>query len=376
MTDTIDEIDDEYHEYDDDEYAAFPQMSERGRRAVVTFVAILAVIGIIAATSLIWVARQLNPSGSEGPQLASVVIPKGSSITSIGVLLEKKGVIGSASVFNLYAKVRGLAIPKAGNYIAFHRNSSMSAAADVLEAGPLPVQSVSLTIIPGKRLADALEDIHKVFPSISVQQLQLTLASGQVKSKYLPANTTNWEGLLLPETYQFKKDSTPVVILQRLANEFIKKVDSLGYDHATTTAGRSAYDLITIASMIERETGDPADERGKIARVISNRLDKHEPLGIDATILYGLNRRGGTADPLTKADLEVDTPYNTRKHQGLPPTPISLPSYKSLQAAINPEVGTWFYYVLVNGNPREHLFTDSAAAFAAAKADAQKKGLI
>ena len=364
--------DDEY----DDEYVTFPQMSDRGRKAVVTVVAMLSVMGIIAATSVIWVARQFNPPGGQGERIASLVVPKGSSLDSIGALLEEKGVIGSSSVFGLYAKVRGLAPPKAGNYVAFHKHSSMSDAADVLDAGPLPVKAVSLTIIPGKRLADALEVMHKVFPSISVQEFQLTLLSGKVHSKYLPAGSKNWEGMLLPETYEFLKDATPVQILQKLATQMDTTLDSLGYAQALTTAGRSPYDLITIASMIERETGDPPDERGKISRVISNRLDKKEPLGIDATILYGLGRRGGTADPLTKADLAKDTPYNTRKHVGLPPTPISLPSKQSLKAAINPEVGPWFYYVLVNDHPREHLFTASAQEFAAAKAESQRKGLI
>ena len=376
--DELDEAwsDDADYYYDDDEYVPLPRLGERARKVVVTVVAMLAVMGIISAVTLIWVARQVNPPGIEGPQLASVNIPTGSSISSIGRLLEDKRVIGSASVFELYAKLRGLNIPKAGNYVSFHTNSSMSAVADVLDAGPLPVASVSLTIIPGKRLVDAFDKIHQVFPAISVTQLQLTLASGQVKSKYLPAGVTNWEGYLLPETYQFKKDASALTVLQKIVKQFDKTLDSLGYANATTTAGRSAYDLVTIASMIERETGDPPDERGKIARVISNRLDKKEPLGIDATILYGLNRRGGSADPLTKTDLETDTPYNSRKHAGLPPTPISLPSKQSLKAAINPEVGSWFYYVLINDNPREHFFTASPQEFAAAKAEAQKKGLI
>ena len=86
-------------------------------------------------------------------------------------------------------------------------------------------------------------------------------------------------------------------------------LDELGYDKAETLQGRSAYELITIASLIEKETGAPPDERGKISRVISNRLDDGETLGIDASVLYGLGRASGE---LTQSDLDEETPVQHR----------------------------------------------------------------
>ena len=203
--------------------------------------------------------------------------------------------------------------------------------------------------------------------------MQLTLVGPEIAAKYHTDPAASWEGYLLPETYRFAEDATPVQILQKLVNQFDSTLDELGYDNAQARTGRSATDLVTIASMVERETGDPPEERPKMARVIFNRLDTDMTLGIDATILYGLKRRGNEGG-LTKTELETPGPYNSRKNLGLPPTAISLPSEESLKAAINPTEGPWTYYVLETIDPRAHFFTDSVKEFNAAKARCQDNG--
>jgi UPF0755 protein len=97
------------------------------------------------------------------------------------------------------------------------------------------------------------------------------------------------------------------------------------------------------------------------------------PLGVDASVLYGLGRTSGA---LTKSDLAKDTPYNTRIHAGLPPTPIATPAKSALVAAISPATGPWLYYVLTSNNPPTHFFTDSEKAFEKAKADAKARGVF
>ena len=168
-------------------------------------------------------------------------------------------------------------------------------------------------------------------------------------------------------------DATAQEILQTMATKMDDVLDGLGYDKAESLQGRTPYELVTIASLVERETGQPPEERGKIARVIMNRLDDGEPLGIDAANLYGLGRTSGE---LTKADLAVESPYNVRKNKGLPPTPICLPGEASLRAAIEAPAGTWRYYVLTTKDPPTHLFTDSYREFQKAKADAQARGVF
>lgn len=379
-----DGYDDGYDEYDEDGYSLYddddvvydrvPRTSRRGSPIAVTIVALFAVVGILVAGVLVWATRQMNPSGEQGPKVASIEIPAGSSFDDVADILEKEKVISSAFVMGWYAKFNDVKPVKAGNYVDFHTNSSMADAVEVLDAGPVPPKTKVLTIIPGTWLEDAFVAINKAFPSISVDQLSLTLLSGSVKSKYHGDDPkASWEGFLLPETYQFEETATAQDILQRLVDEFDATLTELGYDNATATTGHSAKDLVIIASMIERETGDPEDERPKMARVIFNRLDAGTPTGIDATILYGLGRKGNEGG-LTKTELETPGPYNSRLTPGLPPTAISLPSEQSLDAAIHPAEGDWIYYVLKTQSPRAHVFTASYKEFQKAKEECQKNG--
>lgn len=358
----------------DEEYVPIRVDSPVGRRIVSGVVAVCLALAIVAGLGLVWAMRQLDPPGEQGAKVDKVTVPRGATLDSIATLLADKKVIASASVFGMYAKVRGVGGSwKAGDYVKFRENSSMNEATAVLAAGPVPPQSTALTIVPGTRLAEVLPAIARSFASITVDQLKATLDSGRITSKYLPAGSKNFEGLLAPDTYEFPKKATPELILQKLADQQTSVLDKLGYGRAEALAGRSAYELITMASLIEKEAGDPPDEKAKIARVINNRLDTNEILGIDAAVLYGLGRRNGG---LTKEDLAVDTPYNTRIKQGLPPTPICMPGSDALAAAIQPAQGDWIYYVLVSKNPSTHLFTASASEFQAAKEKAQAEGVF
>jgi uncharacterized YceG family protein len=122
----------------------------------------------------------------------------------------------------------------------------------------------------------------------------------------------------------------------------------------------TVYDVVTIASMVERETR-LARERPLVAAVIYNRLHARQPLGIDATIRFAT---ANWTRPLTNADLALDSPYNTRRRAGLPPTPIGNPGLASLQAAAHPARVPYMYYVVKPGTCGEHAFSTTAAQFA------------
>jgi len=357
----------------DDEFEPVQLPRSAPRRVILFVVGVALVMAILGGGLLVWAMHQIDPGG-QGARVESVVIPRGAGVSEIGQVLENDGVITSSTVFGWYVRWRHLGGDwKAGTYVRFHRHMNMASAVKVLASGPLPPQSTSVTLIPGTDLAEEFASINKAFPSISVDALALTLQSGQVKSIYHPVGQASWEGLLAPDTYQFAKKSTPLKILQTLADQQTKILDSLSYDKAEALSGHSAWELITIASLVEREAGTPPDERGKVARVIDNRLDRNMPLGVDASVLYGLGRTSGA---LTKSDLAKDTPYNTRIHAGLPPTPIATPAKSALVAAISPATGPWLYYVLTSNNPPTHFFTDSEKAFEKAKADAKARGVF
>ncbi len=197
------------------------------------------------------------------------------------------------------------------------------------------------------------------------------MGSGAFRSKYQPPEVTSLEGLLFPETYRLEDGEGAEVLLTRMIETLDAVATELGYDDALARTGRTPYEVLVIASLIEAEARVDED-RAKISRVIYNRLAEPMSLGIDATVYYALGRKGGA---LTQSDLEVDSPYNTRRFPGLPPTPIALPGRASLEAAINPEPGPWLYYVLSDPSG-VHAFSESYEEFLDNVARAREQGLL
>src|SRR5262249_2853405 len=159
---------------------------------------------------------------------------------------------------------------------------------------------------------------------------------------YEPAGSNNLEGLLFPATYQvlLRDRANPTKLVQQMVNAFDQQADSIGLSSGAQQLGISPYQVLTVASMVEEEAKLPGD-RGKVARVIYNRLANGTSLGIDATVEYALQLRTAS---LTQSQLETDSPYNTRAHTGLPPTPIGAPGRASLIAALHPTPGDWTYF--------------------------------
>ncbi|MEU8767488.1 endolytic transglycosylase MltG [Streptomyces griseus] len=170
----------------------------------------------------------------------------------------------------------------------------------------------------------------------------------------LPAQAEgNPEGYLFPATYPLDAATEPAGLLRYMADTARKH---FGADHVTAGAQRnnvSVYDTITIASIVQAEA-DTASDMGKVARVVYNRLLKDMPLQMDSTINYALER--STLDTTT-ADTQLDSPYNSYRIKGLPPTPIGNPGEEALRAAVSPTPGPWLYFVTVS--PGDTRFTES-----------------
>ena len=159
---------------------------------------------------------------------------------------------------------------------------------------------------------------------------------------YLPKGR-HPEGFLFPDTYEFvKKGLDAEAIIRRMLDQFDAEATELDLAAGAKELGLTPYEVVIVASMIEREAQVDAD-RATIAGVIYNRLAAGQTLGIDATLLYGDPSPDGK---LSGADLATDSPYNTRINAGLPPTPIASPGRASLEAALHPEQTDYFYYVL------------------------------
>ena len=168
----------------------------------------------------------------------------------------------------------------------------------------------------------------------------------------------NLEGFLFPATYDFLAVTTSRQLVKAQLTAFCRNWRSLGLAYAKSK-NLTPHDVLTIAAMVEKEAQVPA-ERPLIAAVIYNRLHARMPLGIDATLRYGLHI------PPTKSilasQLKNPTPYNTRVHAGLPPTPIANPGLASLRAAAHPARVDYLYFVR-KPDHRHHFFTSSSAAF-------------
>jgi UPF0755 protein len=166
------------------------------------------------------------------------------------------------------------------------------------------------------------------------------------------------EGFLFPATYEFFKDTTSPQLVRDQLDAFCenwKQID-LGYARSKNL---TPYDVLIIASMVEKETLSP-DERQLVSAVIYNRLHAGMPLGIDATLRYGLNIP--PTESIHQSQLQSDSPYNTRKRKGLPPTPIANPGLASLQAAAHPAKVKYLYFVR-KPDKKHHFFTSSYKAF-------------
>jgi UPF0755 protein len=178
-----------------------------------------------------------------------------------------------------------------------------------------------------------------------------------------PAFRPDWpggslEGFLFPATYDFtQRTSARALIADQLA-AFRHNWETLDLRYARSK-NLTPYDILIIASMIEKETVAPG-ERRLVAAVIYNRLRARMPLGIDATVRYGLDRPG--TESLRKSDLASDSPYNTRRFPGLPPTPIANPGLASLRAAANPARVPYLYFVRKPGKVH-HFFTADEGEF-------------
>jgi UPF0755 protein len=336
-------------------------------------VAVVAVLVLISAGvlgTISWYRTQLSAAGgSHGPTV--VTVPTNSTTAQIGKVLATEGIIRNATAFSWHVRLGGKGPFEAGRY-RFRLHSSVDDAVAVLAAGPLAPEVVKVTIPEGYRIDQIVARIHERVPRFSEAAIRAALQGRKVSAPLLPAGSTNYEGLLFPATYEVTEKTSLNDLLQQMADALSDRQATLGIDAGAARQKISPYQLVIVASLVQAEAGNP-DEAPKIARVIYNRLAQGQPLGIDATSRY-LSIISG--DPV---DFESPSPYNTRRNPGLPPTPIAAPGDFALRAALHPADGDWLWYVRdvhddAQGRP-QHVFTNSAEAFAEAKRACHDAGL-
>jgi UPF0755 protein len=324
-----------------------PPQSPKPRRWFRRLVALLALAFIGAALYVINATFQPFQDENEQSGAVAVRIPEGADASSIGTLLESKGVVKDARFFELNATVtlrRGKLIT--GNYV-LRRNMTNGAAIEALMQGPKVrvVKTFRVTIPEGlsrREAAPAVQD-----SGIDGSYLKATAADPAIRRAQKIAGSRrirSLEGFLFPATYELKAGASADDLVDRQLDAFRDNFRPLDLK-AAKRKNLTAYDVLILASMIERET--PSDkERPLIASVLYNRLKIGEPLGIDAALRYDLDN---WSKPLKQSELDSDSPYNLRNRSGLPPTPIGNPGLASMQAAAKPAKTDYLFYVAKPG---------------------------
>src|SRR3954447_1359362 len=335
----------------------------RGVGAIVVGVAMIAVLA--GGASLAYYRWCQGAGGAQRP--VSFTVPQGATDIETVDALSDRGIVrcgGTAARVMLGLRGAAPAI-EAGSY-QLTTNMAPDDALRILEKGPPPVPVVDLTIPAGYRLTQIAARVSEALKIPAKRFLNVARTGEFALPPYLPKNATSLEGFLFPKTYEFDKHgTTPKDVINTLLDQFGQEARSLPWDNARQL-GVTPYEVVTIASMIEREAQVPGD-RPKIASVIYNRLAKNMTLGIDATLQYV---DPNPSDGLTESDLQIQSPYNTRISKGLPPTPIASPGLPSLRAALEPAQTDDLYYILC-GTDGHHVFATTYAQFLQLKSQCQ-----
>ncbi len=300
-------------------------------------IAILFFISIIGAVSAFFYFKQLLLPVSSTPFYKNVTIPHGSNASEIAEILYKNELIKSQIVFYMMVKFTvDASTLKAGDYVL---SSHLTLDEIIRKIVTGDTQNISVTI-PEGFTADEIKRRFISYNVMKAEEFYEAVSKPELlKMSGFDADTV--EGILFPDTYIFNKSAKAADIIKAMVKGFKNKLPE-GIAEYEKKIGMPFPKILIVASLVEKEARHDAD-RARIASVFYNRLKKKMRLESCATIQYilGENRKAR----LLKSDLQVDSPFNTYKHEGLPPSPICSPSKKSIMAALNPENTDFLFFV-------------------------------
>jgi UPF0755 protein len=320
-----------------------------GRRRLAVAIVAVAVIGIVVA-AVLFSARIFDglfgaPAdySGRGTGTVQVQVEQGDSITAIGETLVDEGVVASVDAFVEAANSNDEASTIGPGYYELHKHMQASLALQLL-LDPDSLVQARVVVPEGLRMRDIFARIDAASDEISASQLERAAKNPAALGVPAWGQDHPLEGFLFPATYDFPPGTTAKQALSAMVTRFNQEADRLDLVGGANRLGYGPYEVLTLASIIERE-GRLTTDFAKIAEVFYNRLDEGMNLGSDATLFYVLPPDHG---PLSNADLRLDSPYNTRVNTGLPPTPIASPGAAALTAALEPAKGPYLYFVTID----------------------------
>ncbi|HEX3467213.1 MAG TPA: endolytic transglycosylase MltG [Candidatus Elarobacter sp.] len=317
---------------------ASPQaaVNRAGRALIGLTFAVIVGVGVIVAAASLWFRDAVYVDRALPEQQTDVIIPRGASFGEVAGLLRDKGILAHAIAFRLLARLRHVDNEvKAGEY-RFPAHQTSDAVLQRIVRGEQ--FAVWVTIPEGYTAREVAQTLGSRALGDPGLYERTFLQNGGIDLD--GTQTRNLEGYLFPSTYLIPIDDTPRTVAKILVDQFRRELPADAAQRARAL-GRTVPEVVTIASLVERE-GKADEDRPLIASVIYNRLRRGMPLEVDAAIEYTFPEHH---DVITKRDLEVDSPYNTYRHTGLPPTPIANPGKASLDAAFEPAKSDYLYYV-------------------------------
>ncbi len=293
----------------------------------------ITILAIAIAGSALYIGYTLeHPNTTSHP--TPFTVARGQGVSTIAANLHTTGLITHPLIFKISTRILGKhSTLKAGEY-AIPPHASIKDIITLLQSGKVILRQ--FTIREGLTSYEIITALNNVS----------NLAGAMLTDADTPP-----EGSLLPETYSYQLGDTKAQHIANMQTAMTKAIDKLWKTRAPDLPYQTKAEAIIMASIIEKETALP-DEHAKVAAVFVNRLRKGMPLQTDPTVIYAItkgkhknNGHGPLGRRLLRKDLEIDSPYNTYKNPGLPPTPIANPGLASLKAALNPATHDYIYFV-------------------------------
>jgi UPF0755 protein len=310
------------------------------------------IVSLAAAAALVSALRSLDaPLRLSSP--TTFKIAPGTSFSHVAMQLAGQGIIGQPRVWILYARFKGLASAvKAGEYEIPPGTTPRELLTKMVNGQML---LHSFTIVDGWRVQDLLAALRRIPEIVATVPEQMPLAEqcANIMSK-LGSPGTDAEGQFLPETYRFVAGTTDIELLRYAHAALLRELDAAWAQRDTDLPLHNAYELLIMASIVEKESGLP-QELPKIAGLYLHRLAIGMRLQADPTVIYGLGERYD--GDIHTADLRTDSPYNTYTRVGLPPTPIALPGAAVIHATARPEKTDAIYFVASTRDDGSHVFS-------------------
>lgn len=328
------------------------------------FVLVLLIVVIAGGFGYRYINGIGEPLDSSSQESISVEIPSGSGTAAIGSILEENGVIKSASQFKIKSRMdKNDGKYKTGVY-ELSPSMSMDEIMQILMDGS---QNTLKFMVPEGYTLQQIADKFAETGGGTAEDFLYETEHGEFDFEYndqMVSGSKRYEGFLYPDTYEIYKNESAHGIIQRMLTRFEQVYDAEAED-MTADSSYSVFDLVTIASLVEREV-KLDEERPLVASVIYNRLNKNMKLQMCSTVQYAL---GTPKARLMNSDLKVDSPYNTYQNAGLPAGPIASPGKSSINAALHPEKTDYLYFVLTAAGSGKHNFAATGDDFSSYRED-------